>query len=351
VAHEFNNVMMGIQPLADGIRRRAGDDPALLRFTELISSSLQRGKRLTTDILRFGRPAQLALASVNVDALLKQVAEEVGPLLGEQIELEVSCEEELYLHGDAGQLTQVLMNLALNARDAMEPAGSGRLSISAERAREGAAGLAGSFVHISVRDTGSGIAPDDLPYIFEPLFTTKNRGTGFGLSVAFQVVTAHDGQIVAESRPGEGTTFHIVLPAVASPAEKRGRPVEATYDTPRSLRVLIVEDDETVGTGLRLLLEGEGMDVRVVVTGAEVMPAIADRRPDVIVLDLSLPDEDGGRTYKRIASEYSIPVIFSSGHATGGEIDDLVKKPRAAFLLKPYRMEDLLEAIRNLTRE
>ena len=118
---------------------------------------------------------------------------------------------------------------------------------------------------------------------------------------------------------------------------------------PASLRVLIVEDDETVGRGLQWFLEREGMDVRVVTTGAAVMPAIAERGPDIIILDLSLPDEDGRRTYERIASEYSIPVIFSSGDATEGNIGDLVKKPRTRFLRKPYRTEELLDVIRNLT--
>lgn len=343
VAHEFNNVMMGILPLAEGIRRRAGDDPALLRFTDLIASSLQRGKRLTTDILRFGRPAQLALGSVDVAALLRQTAEEVRPLLGGRIELEVACEEELFLLGDAAQLTQVLMNLALNARDAMDATANGRLSIAAERAD--------SLVHITVRDNGSGIAPEDLPYIFEPLFTTKNRGTGLGLSVAFQVVAAHEGQILAESPPGEGTTFHIFIPGSVAPAEEVERRVEPADGAHASLSVLIVEDDEAVGTGLRWFLEGEGMDVRVVMTGAAVMPAIAERRPDVIILDLSLPDQDGRRIYKRIRSEHSIPVIFSSGHATEGDIDDLIQKPRAAFLMKPYRTEDLLKTIRSLARD
>ncbi|HEX7138022.1 MAG TPA: response regulator, partial [Vicinamibacterales bacterium] len=135
----------------------------------------------------------------------------------------------------------------------------------------------------------------------------------------------------------------------AAPTERVERRVEPA-DAPPSLRVLIVEDDEAVGTGLGWVLEGEDMDVRVVTTGAAVMPAIAERRPDVIVLDLSLPDEDGRCIYQRIASEHSIPVIFSSGHATEDDLEDLLKKPQAAFLMKPYRTEDLLRVIRSLTR-
>jgi CheY-like chemotaxis protein len=116
----------------------------------------------------------------------------------------------------------------------------------------------------------------------------------------------------------------------------------------QAVRVLIVEDDEAVGEGLQCVLEAKGMDVRVVTTGAEVLPAIVQEPPDVIVLDLSLADEDGRRIYERISSAYSIPVIFSSGHAAEAELGDVVMRPHTAFLLKPYQIEDLVNLIRSL---
>lgn len=332
IAHEFNNVLMGIQPVAEAIRRRAGDDPDLLKFTDCIAASVKRGKRLTTDVLRFGRPAELLFGSVDVRMLFRQTADEIRPLLGGRIHLDVSSPDGLFAHGDAAQLTQVLINLALNARDAME-AGDGTLTLEACKATESEIADPGRFLRISVRDTGAGIAGDDLPYIFEPLFTTKKRGTGLGLSVAFQVVAAHGGRIVVESEAGKGTSFHLFVPSAAS------------------LRVLIVDDDDSVAMGLRWSIEAAGMEAQIVATGAEVLPAIEAWHPDVVVLDLSLPDEDGRAVYERIAARYVVPVVFSSGHVSDADLPELLKIPRSRFLMKPYHTDALIGAIRELAKK
>lgn len=349
VAHEFNNVMMGIQPMVEAVRRRAGHDATLIRFTDVISASLQRGKRITTDILRFGRPAQPTLRPIEVRDLMDQAADEIRPLLADRVALELFiADPRAHVLADRAQLTQVLLNLAVNARDAMED-GRGTVRLEARPAREGESGHAGAFVHFAVSDTGSGIAANDLPYIFEPLFTTKQRGTGLGLSVVFQVVAAHQGHISVESERGKGTTFHLFIPAVAATAP--AEPDDSRNELParaQPLRVLIVEDENTVARGLRLSLEAAGIDVQTVDTGAAALPAITAFRPDVVVLDLSLPDEDGRAVYQRIAAKSSIPVIFSSGHATENDIAALMASPRTAFLLKPYATEELLETMHRL---
>jgi two-component system cell cycle sensor histidine kinase/response regulator CckA len=344
VAHEFNNVMMGIQPMVEAIRRRAAKDEAVLRFTDVISASIQRGKRITTDILRFSRPAQLAVRAVNIHDLVQQAASEIRPLLGEQVKLELSLPEpRLNVCADPAQLTQALINLALNARDAID-GGGGVVTLEIEPA--------GAFVHIAVSDTGSGIAANDLPYIFEPLYTTKPRGTGLGLSVVFQIVAAHRGRISVDSEPGKGTTFHLFIPAVSGQCEGDDAGAEtASQSRQQSLRVLIVDDEEPIATGLRLSLEAVGMNVHTVGTGAEVLPAIDAFAPDVVVLDLSLPDEDGRAVYERIAKKSPVPVIFSSGHASESEIAKLLAPSRTAVLIKPYATEELLDAIHGLLGE
>ena len=346
IAHEFNNVLMGIQPSVEVIRRRAGDDPAVLRFTDLISSSIARGKRITSDILRFGRPAQLTLRPVAVQELLHQVAGEIRPSLPQGIALDlVAGREPLFVRADPAQLVQVLVNLALNAKDAMRD-GGGTLAISVCRAEEGDIVNAGRFAHFEVSDTGSGIAAEDLPYIFEPLFTTKKSGTGLGLSVVLQIVAAHGGHIGVDSEAGRGTTFHLFIPC-ASPPESAPE-TERSEPSPQSLRVLVVEDEEPVASGLRWMLEDEGFAVRVVGKGADVLPAISEFVPDLVVLDLGLPDEDGQTVYERIAAATDLPVIFSSGHATEGEIEKLVDPSRTAFLMKPYSTDELLRAMQRL---
>jgi len=344
VAHEFNNVMMGIQPMAEAIRRRAGGDAALLRAADVITGAIQRGKRITTDVLRFSRPAQLTLRPVDVHELIRRAAEEIRPLLGDGINLELSLHDAaLHVCADPGQLTQALVNLAVNARDAMENGGTVRVEARPEREGEI------DFVHIAVADSGCGIAAGDLPYIFEPLFTTKHRGTGLGLSVVYQVIAAHRGRISVDSEPGAGTTFHILLPSLASDCGSEESAHEAPGDARlQPLRVLIVDDEEWITTGLRASLEASGAKVHTVGTGAEVLPAMAAFAPNVIVLDLSLPDDDGRSVYERIAAVSPVPVIFSSGHASEADVAKLVVPARTAFLMKPYATGELLDTIHGL---
>jgi PAS domain S-box-containing protein len=342
VAHEFNNVLMGVQPVAEVIRRHGGGNPHLLRFADLVDASIRRGKRITTDILRFGRPAQLTVHPVEVQDLIHQVTEEIRPMLPEGIDLHVNtAETPMYVSADRAQLAQVLINLMLNARDAMHAKGTLTIEVPSTQRRDDCQ----RFIHFTVADTGDGIAGEDLPHIFEPLFTTKKSGSGLGLSVVFQIVAAHGGHISVDSESGKGSTFHIFIPAVDPVVQEKREDSPKTTDLPQALRILLVEDDETVACGLKWLLEAEGIEVRVVRRGADVSPAVSRLRPDLIMLDLGLPDDDGGKVYERIAAECPLPVIFSSGHALENEIEKLLDNPGAAFLMKPYSPEDLLRTI------
>jgi PAS domain S-box-containing protein len=342
VAHEFNNVLMGIQPFAEVVLRHSAD-PRLLAAGDAIVTAVTRGKRITTDILRFGRPANLAVQTVNVSSVIRQAIDEIRPALPSNVALETSiADSTLYVQGDAAQLAQVLINLMLNALEAMRPNG-GTLAVTAHPS-EGH-----ELIQVTVRDTGEGIADQDLPYIFEPLFTTKRTGTGLGLSVVWQIVSAHHGRVSAESVRGMGTTLHVHIPAIAEPSEG-DTPLAHRRERPAGEKghVLLVEDDPMVAGGLRLSLESEAFEVSVAVSGAEVVPRILERMPDVVVLDLSLPDEDGRSVYERIVAMAPLPVIFSSGHACDADVERLLNNPRTAFLMKPYATEELLRTIDQL---
>ena len=204
MAHEFNNVLMAIQPFAEIIKRRAGDDKTVQNAVASIAGALQRGRNVAGDILRMTHPGQPVLRTIDLVPFLQAAARELSTSLPSRVKVEVRVQETpLFADVDQFQMQQVLTNLALNAADAM-PAG-GTLTICAERVN--------GSIEIAVADTGEGIAPENLGRVFEPLFTTKRTGTGLGLAVVSQLVVLNHGTVSVESRVGEGTVFRIVLPA------------------------------------------------------------------------------------------------------------------------------------------
>ena len=342
IAHEFNNVLMGISPFVELIRRRPERAATSL---DQIGVALRRGKRITEEILRFTKPAELIQTAIAIEPWLESIRLEAQSLLPATHRVTVTVAEPLHVVADRDQLSQVVMNLILNARDAMEAGGT--ISIAAHREAPGAKfpfGLVDRperFVHFTIRDCGCGMSPETLKHIFEPLFTTKNHGTGLGLAVAHQVVERHGGEIFVESG-ADGSTFHIFIP-FAERAEESPAPPSCELrhgDGWRNTRVLLVDDDETVAAGLVALLEMEGFRVELAMTGAAALRQVERQRPDLVLLDVRLPDVDGGHVYEQIrALDATLPVIFSTGHMDSAPIDGL------PTLFKPYDLATLLETI------
>jgi len=215
VAHEFNNVLMAVQPFAEVIRRHAEGNDTIMRPVEKIFGAVKQGQRLTSQILRFTNPAEPALDRVDLARWMTELGDEVtGLLYGRTLAFDVR--QPLFARADVMQLQQVMTNMILNARDASSPESTVTIGVTrAEDVPFLAQRLpsARTFVSLFVRDEGSGIPPDVIEHIFEPLFTTKRRGgTGLGLAVAHQIVARHGGRILVDTIAGEGTTFHIVLP-------------------------------------------------------------------------------------------------------------------------------------------
>ena len=334
VAHEFNNVLMGISPFVDVIRRKP---ERTARALDQIAGAVARGKRVTGEILRFTRPAELACSDVAVEPWLRELAAEFRLGLPPKHDVIVDVvEPALRVHGDRAQLHQVLVNLLLNARDAMPDGGV--VTIAARREER--------FVHVSVADSGCGVDEETRRHIFEPLFTTKSNGTGLGLAVAHQVVQRHGGTIFVESAAGAGATFHLFIPIAEGGGEM---PVTSAPPPPapaRARHVLLVDDDEVVVAGLVALLELEGMRVDVAGNGAEALAALRRATPDVVLLDVGLPDMGGTEVFARIAQMYAeLPVVFSTGHADTARLEELAEHRRVTSLLKPYDLGTLLEAI------
>ena len=356
VAHEFNNVLMGMQPFAELMQRADATPEIISKGAWHIGNSIQRGRRIVLDILRFSQPHVPVTTAVDLGEWWESFAPEAEAVLGNSVRVVSTIpKRKLYAVADRSQLSQVLANLVANARDAMP--GGGTLTVSANdpdadaRFRFGVVPHPDRFVQISVRDTGHGIPADVIDRIFEPLYTTRpSGGTGLGLAVAHQVVTQHGGHIFVESKEGRGSTFHLFLPKCAPPAIENAAPVPVKK--PAAQKLLIIDDEPSISDGISALLCQDGIDVESITSGLLATQTISRFHPDVVVLDFGLPDMDGGEVYSRIRElEPDLPIIFSTGHGDRRILHDRLKDPRTRFLQKPFEIASLLAMMVELETE
>ncbi len=331
MAHEFNNVLAGINSFAEYLIRRTPDDDTR-RAAANIRQAIHRGKRVTDEILRYTRASRPKLSSVDVQRWLDAFLPEAKALTGGRAML--VCDDELYVRADVAQLNQVLVNLVINARDASPPDAPIVIRVTTAR-REGT-----PMLDLAVIDRGSGIPPDIRDRIFEPLFTTKPGGTGLGLPLVDQVIRAHGGVVRVRTEMGKGSEFHVLLPLQD----------HATAGAPFFTdSVLIADDNEEFADGTRILLDMEGIRTRVVYRAADVIPAMEEEEPHALVLDIGLPDMAGTDVYASIVDRWpSIPVVFVSGQRIH-HLEPLLRQRHVAFLEKPFALEELLAALRRVT--
>jgi len=350
IAHEFNNVLMGIAPFADVLIRKSDSDPSLRRMAGHVGRALQRGKQITGSILKFAQAAEPDAQPHRVRDLLHASLEELRGIAGSGVTIRLGpIEDGLAVCVDRTQVQQVLSNLVANARDAMSERGV--IDIEAVASSEGTSGLMpGDYVRISVRDYGSGIDASLRERIFEPLFTTKKaRGTGLGLAVVQQIVARHNGRMAVESEVGKGTVFHMYF-ARCEPPPGAPQPA-ATQNESRIRRVLIIEDDENVSAGLLSVLELEGIEARIVALGSQAEAEVERFAPEAVVLDRGLPDMDGIEVYRRLSSRWpGLPIVFSTGHGSRADLDETLDRGNVGYLLKPYDIDTLLEMLHQVTR-
>ncbi|HEX8616924.1 MAG TPA: response regulator [Thermoanaerobaculia bacterium] len=332
MAHEFNNVLMAIQPFAQLVRKRSANEPVIANAATQILNSVARGRTITQDILRTTSLGQSTMSVSEVGEWLRMAEPELTAVAGERVSLQVrSAADPIRATFDPVQMRQVLANLVVNARDAMLPEG-GTITISA-------AVEAGDRARITVADTGSGIPADVLPHIFDALFTTKRSGTGLGLAVVRQLVERNRGTVEVETQIGAGTAFHIVLPGAAAPA----------ITNASVQRLVLVEDDENVAEGVSQLLALEGVAVDHVAVGGLAEEAVARFVPDAVLLDLNLPDVDGTQVFERLNARWpQLPVVFCSGDIDTTRVLRYLDSPKVRFLRKPYDIELLMQALHEI---
>jgi CheY-like chemotaxis protein len=260
------------------------------------------------------------------------------------------------VEADATQVQQVLMNLCLNARDAMPQGGRLRIETANVVLDEAACrshGVSpGEFVMLRVSDTGTGIAPQDLPRIFDPFFSTKevNKGTGLGLATAYGIIKSHRGFIQVESQPGQGARFSVYLPAMRKGALAPA-PVPARSAAPEQGTILVVDDETIVRQLAKAILERQGYTVLMADGGHEALQLYQQQgdRIDLVILDLTMPKMSGRVCYQELRKlNPNVKVMLSSGYSADETVQALLDEGAIGFVQKPYRVEDMARAVREV---
>jgi PAS domain S-box-containing protein len=382
VAHDFNNVLTVIQGCSEFLRASLPEGDESREDVEMIRDAALRASVLTRQLLAFSRKQVLQLSTVDLNACITDLQRIVGKMMGEDITLTTDLGEDLgYILADASQLEQVIVNMTVNARDAMPNGGELRMStrnciVDEDHVRKHPGAAAGPHVCLSIEDNGCGMDQDTLSRIFEPFFTTKEagKGTGLGLATAYGIIRQSAGHIVARSIPGVGTAFEIYLPlSEAAPVSSTSTQAKQTFaprtetplgssgtsasapGVPITTRVgeetiLLVEDDAQVRSLASQILLKNGYVVIEAENGADAMQRVRScgGRVDLVVTDAMMPVMNGGELAEALAQEFpNMKVLFMSLF-TGDSIVRRGADERRAFLPKPFSTDDLVRKVRDV---
>lgn len=357
LAHDFNNMLTGILGGIDMVRRRVGEGRLAdaERFLEAAMQSGQRAAALTHRLLAFSRRQSLDSRPLDVRALVSSMEDLLQRTLGEQVRLTTDVAADVWTAlADDNQLESAILNLAINARDAM-PRG-GRLTIAARNVQLSAAQLAksdraepGDYVELSVSDTGLGMTPDVMGKVFDPFFTTKplGQGTGLGLSMIYGFIQQSRGHIEIESREGAGTTIHLFLPRHSGLADDTGETLETAAHAGAGEAVLVVEDDPSVRLLVVQVLEELGYRAIETEGGRDAIPILQSARPlDLMISDVGLPGLNG-RQLAELARESrpGLPILFMTGYAEQAREQSAFLAEGMEIITKPFAIDQLARRI------
>jgi PAS domain S-box-containing protein len=358
VAHDFNNILSAIVGYSSLLQMKMRSDDPLCGHVKQVLAAAGKAEVLTKSLLAFSRKQVASLKPVNLNDVVVDFRKILDRLIGEDIAITVQCcPEPLVVEADKGQLEQVLMNLATNARDAMPDGGAlqiatALISITAANLAAHRIDVPGRYAYVTVSDTGKGMDPALLEHIFEPFFTTKelHKGTGLGLSIVYGIMKKHGGYVTVYSEPGQGTTFKVYLPL------SHGAQEEAPLEEPAPLpagheTILLVEDEESVRAVVKALLEEYGYVVLEAADGEEAVRVFGENkdRVQVVISDLIMPKKNGRDAYremKRVRPD--VKAIFTSGYTADIITHKGLMEEGVDFIPKPVSLPELLKKLRGI---
>lgn len=360
VAHDFNNLLTIITGYSDVLLSRfAEEDHPLREDVAQIKKAGARAASLTRQLLAFSRRQTLQPKKLNVNTVVSDVNKMLGRLIGEDVDLVINLDPNLGLtEVDPGQLEQVILNLAVNARDAMLQ--GGKLTVETANVTLDAGYMSrhqevapGSYVMLSISDTGAGIDSETLPHIFEPFFTTKTegKGTGLGLATVHGIVKQSNGHIWVYSEPGYGTTFKIYLPRIDASSESLQQNQPSDQLSQGLETILVVEDEVMVRQLVSTVLTNCGYTVLEAVNGHEALRIYEKHAEEIHLLltDVIMPEMSGGKLVKELTSLHpNIKVLFMSGYTDNVIADQGILELNAGFLQKPFSLHELTQKVREV---
>ena len=359
VAHDFNNLLTVIIHYSAALMERKELDPHARQQAEEIKKAGNRAAALTRQLLAFSRQQVLEQKILNLNAIVTDTEKMLRRLIGEDIELLTGLNPNLSsVKADPGQIEQIIMNLAVNARDAMPKGGkltieTANTDLDEEYARHHPSSAPGRFVLLSVTDTGIGMDQETRTHIFEPFFTTKElgKGTGLGLSTVYGIVKQSGGYIWVYSEPGQGSVFKVYLPRVEEPAQQIHRSEPAAETPGGTETVLVVEDDESLRTLTRIILEEAGYTVLEANSGPQAIETAQRRSAPIHLLltDVVMPGMNGPKVAEELAQRHpEAKVLYMSGYTGFTAADRGLLDAKVSLIQKPFSADSLLRKVREV---
>lgn len=362
IAHDFNNLLQAIQGYAELLLLGKERDESGQRELQEIFKATQRGAELTQQLLTFGRKIESKRRPLDLNKRIREVKNLLERTIPKMIKIELYLAENLnFVDADPVQMEQILMNLALNAKDAMPDGGelvieTENVILDQEYCKTHLGAVPGKFVLLSISDTGEGMDKETLEHIFEPFFTTKEvgKGTGLGLAMIYGIVKNHEGFIMCYSEPGEGTTFKIYLPVIASSEAASETKAPAGEIKGGCETILLVDDEKTVRDIGKQILETYGYTVLTAADGETALELYRkeQERIELVLLDLIMPGMGGRKCLEELLKLNSrAKIVIITGYSMNGPAKEVLKSGPKGLINKPYDMGQMLEKVRKVLDE